>query len=247
MNFLTVDRGNTRVKAAIFSSDGKLQQSAAFSPEEAVDKIAAMAAGAQIKGSCYCTVAGAEGAALAEALSPYGPCIQLTADARLPVMNAYHSPETLGADRLAMVVAARAAHPDKNNMVIALGTCITYNFVTKQGTFRGGAISPGLRMRLQAMHHFTDRLPEVSLEGDLLLLGYDTPTCMRAGAVYGLAAEVHGMLQAYSAQYGEFNAILTGGDAAQIARQLKMEIFADPDLTLRGLYLILRHNVPHLR
>jgi type III pantothenate kinase len=119
--------------------------------------------------------------------------------------------------------------------------------VLKNRPFRGGAISPGLQMRLDAMHQLTDKLPEVSLDGELLLLGYDTSTCMRSGAVFGMTAEIDGMLESFSSQYPDFNAVLTGGDAPYFANKIKSKIFADPDLLMKGLNLILKHNVPQLR
>jgi len=98
-------------------------------------------------------------------------------------------------------------------------------------------------MRLKAMSTFTDKLPEVGVNGDLVLLGYDTETCMRSGAVIGTAAEIDGMIQNYEAQYPDFNAILTGGDAPYFATKVKSKIFADPDLLLKGLNQILNYNV----
>ncbi len=160
-----------------------------------------------------------------------------------PVMNAYSS-DSVGMDRLAMAVGANALYPQKNNLVVCLGTCITYNFMQNTRTFRGGAISPGLRMRLKAMHEYTDQLPEVGLDGETLLLGYDTETCMRSGAVFGIISEIDGMVNSFKNQYNDFNAILTGGDMSYFAGKLKSEIFADPDIILKGLDIILKHNVP---
>jgi type III pantothenate kinase len=166
----------------------------------------------------------------------------------LPIINAYHSPESLGADRIAAVTGAHTDKPENGNLVIVMGTCITYNFIAKNGAFRGGAISPGFQMRLDAMHHFTDGLPQVPREGDTLLLGYDTATCMRSGAVFGIASEIDGMIAAFNKEYGtDFNAVLTGGDAPFFARHIKSGIFADPQLILKGLYQILKHNARFLR
>ncbi len=243
---LCIDWGNTLVKAAIFNEDHKITEQASWHPAEALTGIQELAVRTTPVAAILCSVS--EQSAETEAfLKETTKFVKLDSDTRLPIMIAYQSPETLGADRIAMAVAANAEYPDKNNLIIGIGTCITYNFVTTNRTFRGGAISPGMHMRLQAMHHFTNKLPEVSREGELLLLGYDTETCMRSGAVYGMAAEIHGMLQAYEGEYPQFNAVLTGGDAPFFARQLKNKIFAAPDLVLKGLYLILQHNAPQLR
>ncbi|NCX95373.1 MAG: type III pantothenate kinase [Chitinophagia bacterium] len=168
----------------------------------------------------------------------------VTGTTKTPIRNAYSSPETLGADRLALVSAAGILHPGKNSLVICAGTCITYNFVTNTQTFRGGAISPGLKMRLQAMNQLTSKLPLAELEIDSPLIGYDTVSCLQSGAWNGLLAEVDGIIQSYESKYPDFNAILTGGDAPFLAGKLKSKIFADPDLLLKGLNIILDHNVP---
>lgn len=245
---LCIDWGNSLVKMAIFD-----QQDAITSRHtvEAADVLSALQDDILPKfkpdAAIICSVTNQHNDALSLLKDHVKHVLLLDSNTPLPIMNAYMSPETLGADRIAMAVAAHVQEPLKNNLVICAGTCVTYNFVGKNKTFRGGAIAPGLQMRLQAMHHFTDKLPEVSLDGDLLLLGYDTATCMRSGALFGMAAEMEGMANAYAAQYPDFNAILTGGDAPQFAGKLKSQIFADPELLLKGLNQIIKYNVPQLR
>jgi type III pantothenate kinase len=245
MILLCIDWGNTRVKAAVMAEPDQFIAEGNFAPEEALKEISALIDKHEPRASILSSVAkhDPELEALLQERTHYVP---LNTKTTLPIMNAYHS-DTLGMDRLAAVAGMHAANPGKNNLVIALGTCATYNFITKNGAFRGGAISPGLQMRLDAMHQFTDGLPQVSRAGDTLLLGYDTATCMRSGAVFGLAAEIDGMVDAFEKEYGDFNAVLTGGDAPALARHIKSEIFADPQIILKGLYQILKHNVRFLR
>lgn len=245
MILLCIDWGNTRVKAAVMEEPGQFIAEGNFAPEQAVAEIAALIEKHQPRASILSSVADHDHA-LEPMLQERTHYVQLNAKTPLPIMNAYHS-DTLGMDRLAAVAGIQAEHPGNNNLVVALGTCVTYNFITKNGAFRGGAISPGLQMRLDAMHEFTDGLPQVSRTGDTLLLGYDTATCMRSGAVFGLAAEIDGMVDAFSKEYGDFNAVLTGGDAPALARHIKSGIFADPQIILKGLYQILKHNVRFLR
>ncbi|XZF14766.1 type III pantothenate kinase [Chitinophagaceae bacterium MMS25-I14] len=244
---LCIDWGNSRVKAAVMNSADQLIETKQFETQAATEGILAMVQEHQPDAAILCNVTNDAGQLeqhLKEQVKYYVPLNSSTA---LPIMNAYHSPDTLGGDRLALVVAAHTAFPEKNTLVISLGTCITYNFIHKNRAFRGGAISPGLHMRLKAMHAFTGKLPEVSLEGDLLLMGYDTETSMRSGAVYGMACEIDGMIDSFAAQYADFNAVLTGGDAGFFGTKLKNKIFADPNLLLKGLNLILKHNVPQIR
>ena len=239
---ICIDWGNTLVKAGIFEN-GQLTASFNYPASDAhmhlVDLVEAHKPSYAIISSVSSKSAELEGM--------IGPLVKklIKMDDRTstPVMNAYSS-DSVGADRLAMAVGAHSAYPGKNNLVVCMGTCITYNFVQNNRTFRGGAISPGLHMRLKAMHEFTDKLPEVSLDGETLLLGYDTETCMRSGAVFGIMSEVDGMVKEFANKYSEFNAVLTGGDMAYFEGKLKCEIFADPDIILKGLNIILKHNVP---
>ena len=243
---LCVDWGNTRVKAAVYNGDQQVE-TRNFSAEEASSAISGIINSHKPEKGILCSVTNHTSDAEQIMNGELKAFMKLDNSTRVPIMNAYSSPDSLGADRLGLAVAAHMLNPDKNNLVISLGTCVTYNFVQKNKTFRGGAISPGLHMRLKAMHEFTDRLPEVKLEGELLLLGYDTETCMRSGAVYGIAAEIDGMIADFSSQYADFNAILTGGDLPFFASKVKSKIFADPDLLLKGLNLILNYNVPFVR
>lgn len=239
---LCIDWGNTHVKAAIFDND-TIKKQLTFSPESAVEKVSSLIADHQPVKAIMCSVVHHDEELMHLLKSKIRSAMKVDAYTRTPINNAYLSPETLGADRLALVVGAHMANPTKHNLVISMGTCVTYNLIQKNKTFRGGAITPGMHMRLKAMHTLTDKLPEVGTHGDLALLGYDTETCMRSGAIFGLAAEVDGMIAAYESQYPEFNAILTGGDAPFFATKLKSKIFADPELLLKGLNLILNYNV----
>jgi type III pantothenate kinase len=160
-------------------------------------------------------------------------------DFRLPFLNAYGSPETLGPDRLALVAALSKFYPGEDSLVISVGSCVTYNFLAKNNAFRGGAISPGLEMRLRSLNEFTDKLPLISREGHVSLLGYDTETSLRSGVVMGIASEIDGMIERYESQYGRINAVLTGGDGAFFESRLKSKIFADSNFLFKGLYAIL--------
>ncbi len=246
MNLLCIDWGNTLVKAGVADATGNFIAQESFRADEAQERLLALIQSQKPRASILCSVVNHD-EQIEAMLSEHTHFVKLGPRTPLPIMNAYFSSDTLGMDRLAAVAGAHAEHPDKNNLVVAMGTCITYNFILKNGAFRGGAISPGYQMRLDAMHHFTDGLPEVPREGATLLLGYDTATCMRSGVVFGIAAEIDGMVADFMNEYGEFHAVLTGGDAPFFARHIKSGIFADPQIILKGLYQILKHNVRFLR
>lgn len=239
---ICIDWGNTLVKAGIFEN-GQLTASFSYPAHDAHMRIVELVEEHQPAYAIISSVSSKSAELEGMLGGKVKKMLKMDDRTSTPVMNAYSS-DSVGADRLAMAVGAHYAYPGKNNLVVCMGTCITYNFVQNNRTFRGGAISPGLHMRLKAMHEFTDKLPEVSLDGETLLLGYDTETCMRSGAVFGIMSEVDGMVKEFAAKYSDFNAVLTGGDMRYFEGKLKCEIFADPDIILKGLNIILKHNVP---
>jgi len=238
---LTVDWGNTRVKAGIFNSTGFLLQTFNFSHDEAVKNIAEIIEKENITQSLLSSVAQVPHVLIDFYINEPGFEI-LTLETPLPIINAYQTPESLGMDRLAAAVAAYKAHPDVDNLVISAGTAIVFNFITKSGIFRGGSIAPGVKMRLHAMHQYTENLPLVDNKGMTTLVGYDTESSMRTGAIIGAAAEIEGMIKYYKLQFPEINITITGGDASLLGLKFKNKIFADEHITLKGLYQIYKHN-----
>jgi type III pantothenate kinase len=168
--------------------------------------------------------------------------LRLGHQSRLPVTTPVGKPETIGADRLALVAAAVTLFPGKNNLVIGLGSAITYNYVNKYREFIGGGISPGMEMRFKALQTFTARLPLVKPDWNFPLAGYDTRTNILSGVILGMAKEVDGIIEAYEEKYDNFNVLLSGGDSVYFTRHLKKKIFADPHLIYKGLYAISEYN-----
>ncbi len=161
---------------------------------------------------------------------------------KIPFSTPVGKPETIGADRLAAVAAAVDLFPKQHNLVIGLGTCITYNYVNPQHEFLGGSISPGMQMRFRSMHEYTALLPLVEAENNFPLIGYDTKTNLLSGVILGIAKEIDGIIDAYALKFNNFNVQLTGGDMAFFVPHLKNKIFADPYLIYKGLYAISEFN-----
>jgi len=162
---------------------------------------------------------------------------------KLPFTTPVGKPETIGADRLALVAAAVTLFEGKNNLVIGLGSAITYNYVNRGKEFIGGSISPGMEMRFRALHEFTARLPLIKADWNFPLAGYDTRTNILSGVILGMAREVDGIIGDYEEKYDNFNVLLSGGDSAFFVRRLKRKIFADPYLIYKGLYAISAINL----
>ncbi len=161
---------------------------------------------------------------------------------KLPLTTPVGKPETIGADRLALVAAAVDLFPHQHNLAIGLGTCITYNYVNNAHEFLGGSISPGMNMRFRAMHEQTALLPLIKAESNFPLVGFDTKTNLLSGVILGMAKEIDGIIDAYSLKYSNFNVLLTGGDMGFFVPHLKNKIFADPNLIYKGLYAISEYN-----
>ena len=167
---------------------------------------------------------------------------KLSASTILPFTTPVGKPETIGADRLALAAAAVYFYKGKNNLVIGLGSCVTYNFINKYNSFLGGSISPGMEMRFKSLNNYTARLPLIKADWNFPLIGYDTRTNILSGVLMGLAVEIDGTIDKYREKFNNFNVLLTGGDSLYFAHHLKNKIFADPDLIFKGLYAISEAN-----
>jgi len=161
----------------------------------------------------------------------------------LPFDNFYETPETLGNDRMAACAGAMELTEKRPLLVIDAGTCITYDFITDADSYIGGAISPGIEMRLKAMHHFTENLPKpiFSPEKERVTLGKSTIDCLLAGAVTGTVHEILGFAATFSSAKS-LNVVLTGGNSEYLADQLENSTFAAPNLVLIGLNKIRKLN-----
>ncbi|WP_025762390.1 type III pantothenate kinase [Dyadobacter tibetensis] len=172
-----------------------------------------------------------------------GPIISLSPKIPLPISYHYHTPETLGMDRLAAAVGAQALYPGQDALVIDMGTCITYDWIDGNGVYQGGIISPGMRMRFQAMNRFTKRLPLLEPPREATFLGKSTKESMESGVMNGIIAEAEGIIARYHNISPTMCVVLCGGDAAYFESRLKDTIFVVPQLVLIGLNRILIHNV----
>ena len=156
----------------------------------------------------------------------------------LPVTIAYRTPSTLGRDRLAAVCGAHQLFPKSPCLVIDAGTCITFDLVDAAGNYPGGSISPGLNIRLKAMHTFTGKLPLQEWEDPEDFIGDSTRNSMLQGVKQGLIGEAERQIRLYEARYPDLRILLSGGDSGFFEKHLKKDIFAAPYLVLIGLNAI---------
>jgi len=236
---LVIDIGNTRTKVAVFASSQLLHL-------EIFDTFGVSRARKLIKDHCIqkCILSnsGVVSEKLLEYLSSLTHFIHFGKDTLTPIMNGYETKATLGNDRLAGAVGTLFYFPKGNTLKIDMGTCITMDFVNKNLEFIGGNISPGIYMRLKAMHHFTAKLPLVQVEVHDAIFGKSTTIAMQNGAVKGAFCEIDSFIERVREEFGVINVILTGGDAILFEKYTKNEIFVAANLVLEGLNEILRYN-----
>jgi len=168
--------------------------------------------------------------------------ILLSHKTKVPVKILYKTPHTLGLDRLAAVVGAVHQYPKKRILVIDIGTCMTYDYVDERLNYQGGNISPGIELRLQAMHHFTSSLPLVKRKNNEDVIGRSTKSAIQNGAIWGIKFEIERIIDYLTKKWGRLTVILTGGDAIYFGDLIESKIFVNPNLVLDGLNHILKQN-----
>ncbi len=164
---------------------------------------------------------------------------------KYPFTSSYDSIHSLGIDRRAALAGALTTHPNTPVFIIDAGSCITYDFMNENAHHVGGAISPGRSMRYHAMHLFTDKLPHLPLAEKIPTIGTSTQTSMELGVEAGIIAEIEAQIDAFFNAYSNFTTILTGGDANFLNKMIKNTIFADSNLTIKGLHSLLMFNSFH--
>lgn len=238
---LILDIGNTRSKVAIFS-EGQLKYYTTFS-EISVENIARLISQQGVVGRGIVAVTGALGDEVKKWLQQnLSFFLQLNTNLKYPFQIRYQTRHTLGNDRIAGVAGAQVMFPQKNCVVIDAGTAITYDLIDCEGIYWGGNISPGISVRFQALHTFTQKLPLIHQAGEIPPIGYSTETAIRSGVVLGVIYEIERYIQELACKYIDLQVLLTGGDAVFLADKINYPIFVDEFLVLKGLNRILEYN-----
>ncbi|MBP9197836.1 MAG: type III pantothenate kinase [Saprospiraceae bacterium] len=239
--YIIIDIGNTRAKYAIFDHNIIVLQGVVLR-RYSISTIGKLLKKFEIKAGILSSTSEISMAFL-DILRKIPFFIHLDMETPIPIQNLYSTPLSLGKDRLAAAVGAFKRSYGKPVLFIDMGTCITMNLLNEAGAFIGGNISPGIRMRLKAMHKFTAKLPLV--EPDIPAEDF-APTTVKAlqnGAVKGTFREIDSFIDDTRVKFGVNNIILTGGDAGLFESYTKNKIFVAPNLVLEGLNEILKYNV----
>lgn len=239
---LTIDQGNTAAKMALWDDATLLSE--VIEPHLTPEIIGRYldVAPTPVVDALYCSVA-ERGGQLLDDLRHRGIKVErLSSSTSMPITIGYTTPHTLGADRIAAAVGAWSLHSGKPLLVVDAGTAVTYDYVDPSGCLRGGNIAPGMRMRLEALHRFTARLPRLEVPREIKpthLLGTDTREAMILGAIYGIV----GAIYYYRSRLPEDTlTVITGGWASVIAGICDSDVRPVPNLVSLGLNTILRYN-----
>jgi type III pantothenate kinase len=253
---LTVDIGNTNITMGLVR-DGALlaTRRAAARPEATVDEIELLLDGllgldeahlGEISAMCVASVVPALGEAMEEIAVRRRIRILVASAGTVPIPIRTDRPAEVGADRLVNALAALRLY-GAPAVVVDFGTATTFDVVSADGAYVGGAIAPGLELGLDALAQRTAKLPRVVLRAPDRAIGRDTVSAIQSGAVLGYQALAAGLLARIRGELAastgiaprDVKAILTGGlSQAPWIQGLEGIDAVDPDLTLRGLAIL---------
>ena len=238
---LLIDIGNTRTKWAVWQGDSELEQGVVES--FSIDWVETLKRRYSLRYGLVCSTRG-DVESVCNLLQKSGlKALVFDADCPVPIKNGYLTPRSLGRDRLAAAVGAATLYPDREVVIIDLGTALTIDHLTADGCFSGGVISPGLEMRFRMLHTHTAALPLVEPTDTEGVVGRTTEEAIALGVMNSVAFEIEGYLARFAKKNGDFIPILTGGAAKYFVKRIKNTIFAEPNLVFCGLNRILEYNL----
>ena len=238
---LIVDLGNSKIKVAVFENDTLISREV-FGYDDWKKKIEnILKKNENIVNVVVSNVSNVSNDDFSF-ISKYSKLFFISINSKLPFKNLYETPKTLGIDRVVLAAGAVLTNPKMNRLVIDAGTCITYDFIDEFDNYHGGAISPGIRLRYEALHNYTAKLPLLEKQDYEELTGSSTVASIHSGVLNGVSSEIDSFINRYSEKYKNFIIILTGGDAEFLAKRLKNTIFANPNFLLESLNQIFQYN-----
>jgi type III pantothenate kinase len=233
---LAIDIGNSGTKAALFHDD-ELQLPVFRSPPNDWATIDEWVTNLGVENIIFSTVANVPSDRWIDKWKRAGVGVR-PLGGPLPFPSDYATPATLGQDRIAAIAGARTL-ARTTCLVVDAGSCLTLDLVDGNGRHRGGNISPGVRMRLEAMHARTARLPLVEPDAIDSPTGWSTETALRHGGQLGCVYEIEGLRARLLTDHPELTVVLTGGDGERLLPNFSVPVLFYPHLVLRGLHQIL--------
>ncbi len=235
---LAIDIGNTRAKYAVMDEKGEILFFDRLSGDwkDAIAQVFEKFGKNSIEKACISNVAGLqlelEGVLAKNGIESHW----LTWDCEEANRLLVGIPEGYGADRIAADMGAVMDCPDKPLLVVDAGTCVTYEVIDTDHKYLGGSITPGIGLRLKAMHEHTAALPLFEPEGPAPVIGFGVEESMRGGCVNGLRWEIEGFARELRSKIPELRLYYTGGAPLVFAPEIEEFTVHDPYLVLRGLW-----------
>lgn len=247
---LTIDIGNTSLTLGLFAGEAlsahwELATGARRTSDEFGLQILGLLqrghiAAEALAGVCLCSVVPALSEIVSTACAEYLGQVPfvLSSDSKTGLINRYETPETLGMDRIADVAAVYHLYGGPA-IVIDFGTATTFNALSGNAEFLGGAIAPGLAVASEALFQRTNRLPRVNPQLPPSVIGRNTAHAMQSGLLFGYVSLVEGMIERFKAELGpDTRVVATGGLAQIISHQTAKIDVHSPWLTLEGLRIL---------
>ena len=234
---LTIDVGNSRIKAAVFEHN-KQVDFFIFETNEALKNFENIFEKYPNLQKIILSSVGKLEKEVVDFIQNRFPTEIIDHKSKFPFTNLYATPETLGIDRMVLAAGATLIYPNQNKLIIDAGTCITYDFVNAENQYLGGAISPGIKIRYKSLNNYTSKLPLLTLSEDFEIIGNSTKSAIHSGVINGVIFEIEGFISQYSLKNQDLTIILTGGDAEFLAKRLKSTIFANSNFLLESLNLL---------
>ena len=256
---LAIDVGNTNVTLALFEGDRLVADWRVTSHRErTADELAVELSQLfalrgfdldVVTGVVISSVVPNLNPALIEASRRYLNCepVMVGPGVKTSVRVRYENPKDVGADRIANALAAFSKYGGPV-VVIDFGTAVTYDAISAEGDYLGGAIAPGVEISLDALVSHTAMLRRVEAVAPDSVIGRNTITSIQSGLIWGFVAQVEGMVERMIAELGgKATVIATGGQAGMVAGLTHVIQAVDPLLTLEGLRLIYLQNADGAR
>lgn len=235
---LVIDFGNTNIKCGVFDA-GHLVQFKSFKEISDLKSFV-------LKDIYYqtgvCSVSH-HYENIKKAIPELSQATFLTHNTAVPLTIDYHTPKTLGMDRVAAAIGAATIFPESPLMVIDVGTCITYDFVSEKGIYMGGMISPGVELRYKSMNDYTQNLPLIDTLEPNEFIGKSTEDSLASGVINGIAGEIQSHISQLLLNNADLKVIMTGGGAKLFESKIKSDIFVALEIVLVGLNRVLEYNV----
>ena len=251
---LTIDVGNTNINIGVFDgSKLKATWKVATGVHRMPDEYASLLLNlfdrqsidaSQITDAILCSVVPTLVGVFEEVCRRYLKVLPLVVESgvKTGVRICLDNPREVGADRVVNAVAAHQLYGG-SVIVIDLGTATTFDAVSEDGDYLGGAIAPGIAIATEALFTRTAALPRVELTHPKRAVGRNTVAAMQSGIVFGYAGLIEGIVARIQQEMGgKAKVVATGGYAELLARETPVIEVVNPDLTLVGLRLIYEMN-----